>query len=233
MTHHKKNEPAHRHPADWLRVGIPLLLYAGFGVLAWKLGYFDAHGPGDIKMPGRDRGMLWFSTGFVLVYACVAAMALPLAPLAYGAGAVFRFGRASILIWIASMMGATAGYFLARGVLAPSARRLLGRHQEKLRRLAESNPTLTSLRMQLMPVVPFGVFNYAAALSRVPARPFLLGTALGIIPGTLAAALVGDRVIAGFHGGGKTPFVVAALVALGLVVLTFLPSLATRLIGDD
>jgi uncharacterized membrane protein YdjX (TVP38/TMEM64 family) len=72
------------------------------------------------------------------------------------------------------------------------------------------------------------LFNYAAALSRVAPRPFLVGTALGIIPGTLAAALVGDRVIAGFHGDGARPFLIAALVAFGLLVLTFLPAMLGR-----
>jgi uncharacterized membrane protein YdjX (TVP38/TMEM64 family) len=82
-----------------------------------------------------------------------------------------------------------------------------------------------------MPIVPFGVFNYAAGTSRLAFLPFLAGTALGVAPGTVAAVYVGDRVAAGFARGDSHAFVVAGAVMLALLALSFLPNLIRRVRG--
>lgn len=173
-------------------------------------------------------GFPWFAVAFVSVYAAVAAAAMPVAPLAYGAGAVFGFWRACAFIWMASMLGAAGGYTLARTVWAAPARRLLGRYRDRVHQLGRSNVILTAMRMQLLPFIPFGVFNYAAAIAGLPLVRFLVGTAIGIIPGTVAAALVGDRLVAGLRGEGGRPFVVALTVAAALVALSFAPTIVRR-----
>lgn len=160
---------------------------------------------------------------FVILYGALACLALPISPLAYAAGAVFGFLRATILVWCGSMLGAIGGYYLARGVLAKPARRLLGRYNQKLRDIQKGNAFLTALRLQLMPIVPFGAFNYAAAIGKLQILPFLVGTGLGIIPGTLLAAFIGDRVAAGVHGKTRTPYLLAAAAILVVLALSFAP----------
>jgi uncharacterized membrane protein YdjX (TVP38/TMEM64 family) len=198
-------------------------VYAILAFVAWRLGYFRTQEV--TAAAGNATGSFWIGAGFVFVYAAVAALALPVGPLAYASGAVFGFWRASILVWIGSMIGAVAGYYLARGVWAQSARKLLGRYKEKLHDLRKGNVFLTALRTQLMPVIPFGAFNYAAAISKLPPLPFFAGTAIGIIPGTLMATFIGAQVIAGVHGGGKKPYVLATVAVLLLLALSFAPKL--------
>ena len=43
-----------------------------------------------------------------------------------------------------------------------------------------------------MPLFPFWLVNVAPALFEVPVRTYVLATAIGIIPGTLAYTLVGN-----------------------------------------
>src|SRR6266542_389166 len=123
---------------DWLRLIVPVVVLALFGLAAWKLGLFDANGAKQVESATGTAGTVWFQPVFVLVFAALAALAMPLAPLAYGAGAIFGIVRGSILSWIASMIGATAGYYLARGVLAGTARRLLGKRRDILHDLGET-----------------------------------------------------------------------------------------------
>lgn len=202
---------------------LPLALYASFGLVAWEAGYLYEEHPGQLDLPGRE-GVPWFGVAFIGLYAAMATFAMPLAPLAYAAGGVFGMWRAAAMIWIASVIGAAAGYYLAHGMWASAARQLLGRHEAVLRRIGQANPALTAFRLQLLPIIPFGLFNYAAAISGMPIRQFLIGTALGIIPGTIAAAVIGDRVLEGVAHGDRAALRVAAYVAVGLLVLTFLPS---------
>lgn len=208
---------------DKVRLIAPVVVYGLLAFVAWKLGYFQ-----EQKVTAAARTSTagaFVGAAFVIIYAIGAALALPVTPLAYGAGAIFGFWRASILVWIASMLGAIAGYYLARGVWAKPARRLLGKYDEKLLSLRKGNVFLTSFRLQLMPVIPFGAFNYAAAISKLEPLPFLAGTALGIIPGTLMATFIGDRLAAGVHGESKKPYLVGGAVALLALALTFAPKL--------
>jgi uncharacterized membrane protein YdjX (TVP38/TMEM64 family) len=127
------------------------------------------------------------------------------------------------------MIGAAAGYFLARGVWSKPAHRMLGRHAEKLHNLRKGNAFLTALRFQLLPVVPFGAFNYAGGISKLAPIPFLAGTAVGIVPGTLMATFIGDRLAAGVHGGSRKPLLLAGAVALLVLALSFAPKLWQKL----
>jgi uncharacterized membrane protein YdjX (TVP38/TMEM64 family) len=207
--------------SDKVRLIAPIVLYVILALVAWRLGYFREQKVAAAA--GSVASNPWVGAVFVLIYAAIAALALPVSPLAYAAGAVFGFLRGFILVWLGSMIGAVAGYFLARGILAKPARRLLGRYNEKLHGLRHGNVFLTAFRLQLMPIVPFGAFNYAAAISKLPPVPFFAGTAVGVIPGTLMATFIGAQVIAGVHGGGKKPYALAAGVFLVLIALSFAP----------
>lgn len=210
-------------PGDKARLVAPIILYAVLALGAWRLGYF--HAEKVSAAAEKSSGGIWFGTGFVTLYAVLTALAMPISPLAYAAGAVFGFWRASILVWIASIFGAVAGYYLARGVLAKPARTLLGHYKDKLSGVGKGSAFVTALRMQLMPIVPFGAFNYAAAISKLEVLPFLAGTAIGIIPGTLLATFIGDRFAAGVHGKSKMPYIFVAAGVLVVIAVSFAPRL--------
>jgi len=212
---------------DKVRLLAPLAIYAILAFIAWKLGYFRTQKVTEAA--GNAATNPWVGVGFVLVYALVASVALPVGPLAYGAGAIFGFWRGSILVWIGSMLGAVGGYHVARGIWSRPARRLLGRYKDKIHDLDKGSVFLNTFRLQLMPIIPFGVFNYAAGISELSLREFLAGTAVGIIPGTLMATFIGDRIIAGVRGEGKQPYLLAAGVALIVLALSFAPTLWEKL----
>jgi uncharacterized membrane protein YdjX (TVP38/TMEM64 family) len=214
---------------DWVRIAIPVVLLAGLVIAGWQLGYFDLKERDALpEAAARASGIPWLAPVFVAVYSALAALAAPVSPLAYGAGAVFGVVEGSILVWTASMMGSAAGYTLARTVWSDSARRLLGRHDEKLRKLRDGNTFLTILRVQLLPVVPFGLLTYAAGTARLKFLPYWLASGLGIIPSTIAAVYVGDRLRAGVREGSGHPFVVAGTVMAAVLLLSFLPTLIAK-----
>ena len=233
-----KREQEHHHeparPSDWVRLALPVIAVAIFVVVAWRHGYFDLKNPEKLDAAAqRVQDIPWLSPIFIAVYAGLAMFAAPVSPLAYGAGAVFGVVRGTMLVMIASLLGATAGYFLARSAWSGVARRLLGRFHGKLRGLRHGNVFLTTLRFQLLPIMPFGIFNYGAGVVHLPFLPFLAGTAVGILPGTIAAVYVGDRLLAGITGSDKRAFVVAGVVVAALFALSFAPTLVKKLRGAN
>lgn len=226
------HEPA--TPIDWIRVALPLLALAIFIVIAWRHGYFDLKNPAKLDAAAqRVQDVPWLGPIFVAVYSGLAMLAAPVSPLAYGAGAVFSVIRGTIFVWLASLIGATGGYFLARSAWSGIARRLLGRFHAKLRDMRHGSVFLTTMRFQLLPIMPFGIFNYAAGVAHLPFLPFIAGTAVGILPGTVAAVYVGDRVMAGIAGSDRRALLVAGIVVAAMFALSFAPSLIKKLRGAN
>jgi len=228
----EESEAANSTPlvTDWLRLALPVLIVAGFIILAWRFGYFSLKTPEQLDAAtDRVEGLPWLAPLFVLIYAALATLAAPVSPLAYAAGALFGVVRGSVYVWLGSIVGAMAGYFLARTSLAGPARRLLGRFQDRMRQLRDGNAFTTTLRLQMLPVLPFGIFNYAAGVARLRIPGFLAGTALGIVPGTIAAVYVGDRLVAGLETGDKRALLLAGLVVAAMFALSFAPTLVKKL----
>lgn len=214
---------------DWARLIIPGVLYIALAITAWKLGWLNPEKVAEESSAHAIGGIPFFVIGYVVLYALIAASALPVGPLAYGAGALFGFVRGAIYVFAGSMLGAAAGYFLARVFLGAATRRILGRHREQLDEFAKGNVVLNSFRMQLIPVIPFGIRNYAAGVSKVSPVKFLAGTAAGIIPATLVATFVGDRFMAGVTGHSRKPLFLGLGIAAAIMALTFVPALIRKL----
>jgi uncharacterized membrane protein YdjX (TVP38/TMEM64 family) len=215
---------------DWLRIALPIIFVFAFMFVAWRLGYFKLRHPQHLgEAADRVRDVPWLGPIFVSVYAAMGAFAAPVSPLAYGAGAVFGPIRGTFFVWLASLIGAAGGYWMARGAWSGTALRLLGRYAGTLHSLRAQNTFLMTFRVQLLPIIPFGVFNYAAGASRLPFLRFMLGTALGIIPGTVAAVYIGDRISEGVGAHDTHAFEVAGVVAALLLVVSFSPTLIQKL----
>lgn len=237
-TRNSESEPQalHEHEpasvADWIRVALPVAALVLFIVIAWRHGYFDLKHPQKLDAAAlKVQDIPWLGPIFVAVYSALAMLAAPVSPLAYGAGAVFGVIRGTIFVELASLIGATGGYYLARSAWSGVARRLLGRFHEKLLDMRHGSVFLTTVRFQLLPIMPFGIFNYAAGVARASFLPYIAGTAVGILPGTIAAVYVGKQVMAGITESDRHAFVIAGLVVAAMFALSFAPSLIKKLRG--
>jgi len=81
---------------DWARLLVPLLMIALFAVAAWKLGFFKSAGSQRIvaeaeRIGGRD----WLAAAFVVIYAALGVVALPMTMLTYAAFRGFSSRRLS------------------------------------------------------------------------------------------------------------------------------------------
>lgn len=213
---------------DWARLAVPLVALAAVFLVARQRGYLDIGADDAISLARSARQTPWLAVALSAVYAGLAALALPVAPLGYGAGALYGFLRGAALVWVSSMVGAALGYVLARGIMRGPALRILGRFAPIVMALRERHGFMTVLRIQLLPLIAFGPFNYAAGIAGIPFWSFMGATGIGIIPGTVAIVYVGDRVMAGIRGEGGHPFLVAAVVSIALVALSFLPTIHRR-----
>ena len=92
--------------------------------------------------------------------------------------------------------------------------RLAGPRLTRVDGLLSGRGFLAVLTGRLVPVMPFVVVSYGAGLTGMRWAPYLLGTALGLVPSTVVQVGVGAS--AGFVVERATP---ALLALIGAVVL--------------
>lgn len=101
-------------------------------------------------------------------------------------GVVFVVIGANMSATLAYLFGRSFGSGLLPGEAAGEAGGIVGRYAARLR--ADAFPTVLVMHLIFL---PYDLINYLTGFLRVPYRPFILGCALGSLPGTLTFVLAG------------------------------------------
>lgn len=156
----------------------------------------------------------WAPVLFVLLQAVVTITPLPRTVFTVAAGVLFGALWGLALTITGTVLAALAAYALVRWVGGP----LVERHAHRpgfawLQARLDRSGLLAMVSLRLLPMVPFSVMNYASGLAGVRLFPYLVGTVLGVLPGTVAIVVMGDAVT-----GGHVHPALFAVSVLGAVV---------------
>ena len=172
----------------------------------------------------------WGQVLFVLIYIGATVLLIPGSALGLGAGALFGVVRGSVLVSLASTLGATCafllGRYLARGWVA---KRIEGRASfAAIDQAVAGEGWKIVLLTRLSPVFPFTLLNYAFGLTRVSLREYVLASWLGMMPGTVMYVYLGSLARTGVANRQRTPGE-WALYALGLLATVAVALIVTRM----
>jgi len=131
---------------------------------------------------------------FLAVGGFATAVAIPRHIISFLGGYAFGFALGGALAVAATEIGCIADFFYARVIGRPLVSARLGARVRRLDDFLAANPFSMTLLIRLLPVGNNFATSLAAGVSRVPARPFLLGSLLGYIPQTMVFALAGSGV---------------------------------------
>ena len=224
---------------------LPLAVVAGLIGAVFALGLdryatleaLREHNAGLIAFIARSPVLA--SLAYVALYIVLTALSLPWASiLTIAGGLLFGTALGTGLTVVGATVGSVIIFLIAGSALGEPlrarARRLLppGR-LERLEAGFRDNALAYMLALRLAPIFPFVAVNLAAALVGVPLRAYVIGTALGIVPGTIVYALFGaglTEVIAQPAGGDLKVTIPASLIAafFGMAVLAIIPVLIKR-----
>jgi uncharacterized membrane protein YdjX (TVP38/TMEM64 family) len=177
-------------------------------VLVMNLG-----GVADVRATVGEAG-LWAPLLFLLVHCVVTVAPFPRTILTVASGVLFGSFLGLLLAMVATIVSAGIAFLLVRDAGADVvARRAPQRAVEWVRARLDRRGLLAMISLRLIPAVPFSVMNYASGLSGVRLWAFLLGTFIGVLPGTLTVVVLGDAAV----GGNPPPALLAVSVAGALV----------------
>jgi len=237
-----------------LRRWLPLAVIVVAAFVVWYSGltsYLSLESIAEHRNSLMDR--VSANLGFALlvfagIYIITIALSLPGGVfLTIIGGFLFGWLIGGVTAVVAATVGAGVVFLIARSALGEVLAARAGPWLEKLRGGFQEDAISYLLFLRLVPVFPFWLVNLAPALLGMRLGPYLLGTVVGIIPGTFAFAFAGaglDSIIeaqqeaymacllkveaAGGHGICKftldpgsllTNEIIVAFVALGIVSL--------------
>jgi uncharacterized membrane protein YdjX (TVP38/TMEM64 family) len=129
---------------------------------------------------------------YMLVYVAVVALSLPGGLLMTLAGGLLFGWKVGIpATVIAATIGASIVFLIVKTSFGETLAAKAGPWVAKLKDGFNENALNYLLFLRLVPVFPFAIVNLAPALLGVPFRTYVLGTLLGIIPGTSAFSVAG------------------------------------------
>lgn len=158
---------------------------------------------------------------FMAVYIIQTALSLPgAAVLSLAAGAIFGPAIGTVYVNIAATSGATLAFLAARYLLREAVSSRFGPRLEGMNKELEKRGLNYLLFLRLVPVFPFFLINLSAGLTRLPLRTFLVGTIIGIIPGSFVfvnagASLANITTLSGI----ASPRVLGSIALLGIFAL--------------
>ncbi len=212
---------------------LPILVILGAGAAAFGLGLHEHF---SIEALREHRSVLngfvaehavLAAVAFMALYAVSTALSLPGGVvLTIAGGFLFGILLGTLYVVIAATLGATAIFMIARGTLGDLFRAKAGPFVQRMEAGFRDNALSYLLVLRLIPLFPFFVVNLVPAFLGVSLRTYVIGTFVGIIPGTLVFILAGAGLGSVFDQGGAftvetvvTPEIIAGLVGLSLLSL--------------
>ncbi|WP_235928822.1 TVP38/TMEM64 family protein [Marisediminicola senii] len=150
---------------------------------------------------------------FVIAYGLVTLTPVPKNVVGVAAGVIWGFALGSLLVYLGALIGAALAFAIGRALGRDAVERFTGARVDRVDTVLRRRGLASVIGVRLIPLLPFTVINYTASLTAVRVRDYAIGTAVGIIPGTLAYVAIGAF---GFEPG---PALYIALGALGVLTL--------------
>jgi uncharacterized membrane protein YdjX (TVP38/TMEM64 family) len=164
----------------------------------------------EVRGQGIPGELLFVAAGGV-----VTALAMPRQVVSFLGGYAFGLGQGTALALLATEFGCLLVFFYGRFVGRPLVFARLGARVRRIEDFLAANPFSMTLLIRLLPVGNNFATCLAAGVSRVPARPFLLGSLLGYLPQTFVFTLAGSGLEMG--GGLRVAFAVLFFLVSGAI----------------
>ena len=169
----------------------------------------------------------WSALLFINLYAISMVIGLPTVIFTIAGGSAFGLVGGTLYSTLGATLGAAGACWLSRYLLHQWAARRFRRHPtlRKFQQGIGRRSLQFIIAIRLSPVTPFNIENYLFGLTTVRWRPYLFGTVLGILPGTIAYTWVGVTGAEALQGESAFTFFLAVTL---LIALSILPVFFTR-----
>ena len=211
------------------RVLARLLVFAGVALvlaglaLAWRytsLGQMITV-QNLVDVGERVRAAPWAPFAIVAAYVVLGFAVVPLTLLIAITAALYSPWVAVPLSLTGALASGAATFAVGRGLRRGLVRHIAGPRLAALSARLRKRGLLAVLLVRLLPVAPYTIVNVVAGASRIRWRDFLLGTALGLLPGLVLTSAFVDRAIAAVVAPSARTLATLVLVLAAIVAVAW------------
>jgi uncharacterized membrane protein YdjX (TVP38/TMEM64 family) len=189
---------------------------------------YGVPGVADLRRLTAEAGA-WAPLLFLGLQAGLCVAPVPRSVFTLAAGVLFGSVVGLAVTLAATTLAAVLAYLLVRATGGALVERYVrGSAVTWVRRRLDHHGTLAVTSLRLVPLVPFAALNYVCGLSAVQFLPYLLGTVVGVVPGTVAIVVLGDAV-----SGRPSPALLGVSVVCGLIGLVGVVVAARKPLPDE
>lgn len=154
---------------------------------------------------------------FLMIFQSVIAP-LPAFLITFANAALFGWVFGALLSWVSAMAGAILCYYIAKLLGRSFVEKLTSKTAlESVDGFFEKYGKYTVLIARLLPFVSFDIVSYAAGLTKMKIKDFVIATGLGQLPATIVYSYAGEMLT-----GGTKMFVFGLLSLFAFTALVFL-----------
>lgn len=160
---------------------------------------------------------IWAPLIYLLLYTLGTLLILPSTALNLSGGAIF--GSVWGMVWtsVGAILAAVIAFWVARTVGHEAVARRLSGRWEAMDAEIRQGAVFYMFAVRLVPVLPYGLVNFAAGLTSIRFRDYLLGTTIGTVPSVLPFVLLGSSGVQAVQTGQVLPLV-GSLALTGILV---------------
>ncbi len=160
----------------------------------------------------------------IALKAVSAPLGFPGTPLTLLSGSLFGKLLGTVIALIGNTLGASFAFLLSRYILRDFIREKFELRYPRIKEYdqkIEQKALATVIALRLIPLFPFNALNFMLGLTSIPFGKYVIGSFIGMIPGTFAFAYFGEslRMLSPVN---------IALAIMGIVLLTYLGKLYAR-----
>ncbi|BAY79893.1 lipocalin (plasmid) [Nostoc linckia NIES-25] len=160
---------------------------------------------------------VWAPIIYIFLYVVATMLVLPSTVLNLTGGAIFGPWLGTIWTSLGAIVAAIIAFAFTRTVGRETvAKRLAGRWQAMDSEVRRGG-LFYMFAIRLIPIMPYGLVNFAAGLTSITFKDYVLGTTLGTVPSVLPFVLVGSSGLKAVNTGDFFPLFLA-LCLTGILV---------------
>jgi uncharacterized membrane protein YdjX (TVP38/TMEM64 family) len=198
----------------------PTIIAIGiFCIVATVIGVYliGSVNPKQLQLWLQQMG-IWAPILYILIYSIATICILPSTPLNLSGGAIFGSTWGTVWTSIAAILAAVISFIFSRTIGRKLVERKLAGKWQSIDREMYEGGFFYMFAIRLLPLIPYGIVNFAAGLTSIKFRDYFFGTLLGTVPGILPFVMMGAGLTA-LKQGDVLPLLVA-LALIGMLVGT-------------
>jgi uncharacterized membrane protein YdjX (TVP38/TMEM64 family) len=195
-----------------------VLLLAIICIVATALVMYFIGGIDPEQLQARlEQAGVWAPVIYIAFYVVATVLVLPSTALNLTGGAIFGPWIGTLWTSIGAIIAAILAFAFTRTVGREMIAKRLAGHWQVMDAEIRLAGLFYMFAIRLLPIIPYGLVNFAAGLTSISFRDYILGTTLGTVPGVLPFVLLGSSSLEMLQTGDVLPLV-GALGLIGTLV---------------